>query len=197
GIRAVNLLVVQRPATSPHAAAAGSSEALLLKRFLGTMCLGWQTVVQPDERALTGSAARVFEHGAHTFPLLNRRLRRLLCDRTGAAAISGGGSGGGGSGGGESSVAAVDGQSTDGLAPAAAAATAAAAAVVAAAAAFGACAWEEEAPQTQLNGGSDPVVVTASHIVYRGGGTGGGGGGGSIPGRDERANGSAGSWARP
>lgn len=47
GIRAVQLLVLQSPALSLKDAD-GSTEAMLLKRFLGTMDLGWQVAVQPD-----------------------------------------------------------------------------------------------------------------------------------------------------
>eukprot|EP00903_Cladosiphon_okamuranus_P018229 g16768.t1 len=146
GIRAVELLVIQRPSTGPKPA----TEELLLKRFLGTMDLGWHAAVQLDERALTGISAGLFDHGAHAFPDLHRRLRALLCGGIGVDVATNEDRGGGRAGGPE-----------------------AAAEAAAVAAAFEAYAWEEEAPQAQLNGGSDPVVVTASHIVHHGGGGGG------------------------
>ncbi|CAM9826933.1 unnamed protein product, partial [Hapterophycus canaliculatus] len=82
GIRTVQLLVLQSPATSPRSADP-NPQALLLKRFLGTMELGWQSAVQPDERALTGSSSGLFDHGAHAFPHLHQHLRRLLCGGVG------------------------------------------------------------------------------------------------------------------
>lgn len=51
GIRAVELLVLQHPSTGPKDVA----EALLLKRFLGTMDLGWHAAVQPDGETEPGS----------------------------------------------------------------------------------------------------------------------------------------------
>ena len=93
-----------------------------------------------SERALTGVSAGMFDHGAHAFPDLHRRLRALLCRGVGVDLATDDSRGGGLAG------------SPD-----------------AAAAAFGAHAWEEEAPQAQLNGGSDPVVVTATHVVHHGG----------------------------
>lgn len=106
------------------------------------------TLKQKIERALTGITAGLFDHGAHAFPDLHRRLRTLLCRGVGVDLASNDNRGGGLAGG-----------------PAAAAA--------AAVATFEAHAWEEEAPQAQLNGGSDPVVVTASHVVHHGGAGGG------------------------
>lgn len=44
GVRAVELLVLQRSSTGPT----GATAELLLKRFLGTMDLGWHASVQPD-----------------------------------------------------------------------------------------------------------------------------------------------------
>ena len=44
GIRAVELLVLQRPSTG----AKHAMEEVVLKRFLGTMDLGWHAAVQPD-----------------------------------------------------------------------------------------------------------------------------------------------------
>ncbi|CBJ33764.1 expressed unknown protein [Ectocarpus siliculosus] len=151
GIRALQLLVF--PSTSPKVAD-GSPEAVLLKRLVRTMDLGWHAVVQPDERALTGSSAELFDHEVHAFPNLHRRLRRLLCGGIGVDTAS------------------TDERPSTGSGDFPGDLEAGAAAVITP---FEAHAWEEEAPQAQLNGGSDPVVVTASHIVYHGdSGTGGG-----------------------
>ncbi|CAB1120325.1 unnamed protein product [Ectocarpus sp. CCAP 1310/34] len=162
GIRALQLLVF--PATRPKVAD-GSPEAVLLKRLVRTMDLGWHAVVQPDERALTGSSAELFDHEAHAFPNLHRRLRRLLCGGIGVDTAN------------------TDERPSTGSGDFPGDLEAGAAAVITP---FEAHAWDEEAPQAQLNGGSDPVVVTASHVVYHGG-TGGGacgatGGGGKAVG---------------
>lgn len=109
------------------------------------------------ERALTGSSAGMFDHGAHAFPHLHRRLRRLLCGGVGVDLAKDG---------------REDRNHRDsaGWEEGAGAATSSH---------FEAHAWEEEAPHAQLNGGSDPFVVTASHVVHHGG-TGGDGGGGGV-----------------
>ncbi|CAM9845843.1 unnamed protein product, partial [Scytosiphon promiscuus] len=144
GIRAVQLLVLQTSSTSLKGTA-GSSQAILLRRFLGTMDLGWQAAVQPDERALTGSSAGVFDHGAHAFPHLHQRLRSLLCGGVGVDLANDDEK--------RSRRERSDSGEKVGTLPSH----------------FEAHAWEEEAPHAQLNGGSDPLVVTASHVVHYGG----------------------------
>lgn len=142
----------------------------------------------PAERVLLNGRAVAFDHGAHAFPVLHRRLRRRLCGASGGLGIStnehsgrrrnrrrrrSNGRSSSNTGGlfsrGElkekdESADAFSSSSdeNDGNSDDDNGDVDGHGDV------FHAHAWQEEAPQCQLNGGSDPVVVTATHVINHG-----------------------------
>lgn len=96
------------------------------------------------EHALIGNQAGIFDHAVHTYPHLQRRLRRRLCCGVGSNSFP------------PPPHPTIINVSDGDLSCSPASWK------------LDAPDWAEEAPHVQLNGGSDPVVVTATHVVEHG-----------------------------